>query len=73
MRDILNQKNEVTLFTRPRRFGKTLAQSMLCTFFEKEILPDGTVIDNSAYFKGKKSQIQEKNTQSIWGNILLFL
>lgn len=54
IRDILKQKNTVTLFTRPRRFGKTLAQSMLCTFFEKEILSDGTVLDNSGYFKGKK-------------------
>lgn len=54
IRDILAQRNEVTLFTRPRRFGKTLAQSMLCTFLEKEVLPDGTVIDNSRYFQGKK-------------------
>ena len=54
IRDILAQKNKVTLFTRPRRFGKTLAQSMLQAYFEKEILPDGTVIDNSKYFYGKK-------------------
>ena len=54
IRDILAQKNKVTLFTRPRRFGKTLAQSMLQAYFEKEILPDGTVIDNSKYFHGKK-------------------
>lgn len=54
IRDILMQKNKATLFTRPRRFGKTLTQSMLCTFFEKEILPDGTVLDNSHYFHGKK-------------------
>ncbi len=54
IRDMLAQKNTVTLFTRPRRFGKTLAQSMLKTFFEKEILPDGTVADNSIYFQGKK-------------------
>ena len=39
IRDILAQKSKVTLFTRPRRFGKTLAQSMLQTYFEKEILP----------------------------------
>jgi len=39
IRDILAQKNKVTLFTRPRRFGKTLAQSMLQAYFEKEILP----------------------------------
>ncbi len=54
IRDLLAQKNMVTLFTRPRRFGKTLAQSMLKTFFEKEILPDGTAADNSVYFQGKK-------------------
>ena len=54
IRDLLEQKNTVTLFTRPRRFGKTLAQTMLKTFFEKEILPDGTTADNSVYFQGKK-------------------
>ena len=52
--DLLARKNKVTLFTRPRRFGKTLAQSMIKTFFEKEILPDGTLADNSIYFQGKK-------------------
>ncbi len=54
IRDLLEQKNKVTLFTRPRRFGKTLAQTMLRTFFEEEIMPDGTVADNSKYFQGKK-------------------
>lgn len=54
IKDILEQKSMVTLFTRPRRSGKTLAQSMLKTFFEKEMLPDGTVADNSVYFQGKK-------------------
>ena len=54
IRDLLLHKNTVTLFTRPRRFGKTLAQSMLKTFFEMEILPDGTMADNSVYFQGKK-------------------
>ncbi len=54
IRDLLENKNTVTLFTRPRRFGKTLAQTMIKTFFEKEILPDGTVEDNSVYFQGKK-------------------
>ena len=54
IKDILEQGSIVTLFTRPRRFGKTLTQSMLKTFFEKEILPDGKAADNSIYFKGKK-------------------
>ena len=54
IQDLLAYKNKVTLFTRPRRFGKTLTQSMLKTFFEKEMLPGGAVADNSVYFQGKK-------------------
>ena len=54
IRDLLMQKSKVTLFTRPRRFGKTLAQSMLRTFFEEEVTSDGIVVDNSKYFTGKK-------------------
>ena len=52
--DLLTQKSKVTLFIRPRRFGKTLAQSMLRTFFEEEIDSDGKTVDNSRYFEGKK-------------------
>lgn len=36
IRDLLLQKSKVTLFTRPRRFGKTLAQTMLKTFLKKK-------------------------------------
>ena len=43
IRDIINQKAEVTLFTRPRRFGKTLNMSMLKNFFE--IGADSTLFD----------------------------
>lgn len=32
--DLVNANNAVTLFTRPRRFGKTLAMSMLESFFD---------------------------------------
>ncbi len=34
LEDLLRRNNEVTLFTRPRRFGKTLNMSMLKAFFE---------------------------------------
>ena len=34
IRDLLNDWSKVTLFTRPRRFGKSLNMSMLQTFFE---------------------------------------
>ncbi|MBR1627992.1 MAG: AAA family ATPase, partial [Lachnospiraceae bacterium] len=30
---VQNTRNKVTLFTRPRRFGKTLMMSMLANFF----------------------------------------
>lgn len=34
IRDLLNHWGEVNLFTRPRRFGKTLNMSMLKSFLE---------------------------------------
>lgn len=34
IKDLLDNKNEVTLITRPRRFGKTLAMRMLQEFFD---------------------------------------
>ncbi len=54
VRDIVKEGGKVTLFTRPRRFGKTLALSMLQTFFEEERDFDGRIIDKMPYFKGKK-------------------
>ncbi len=54
IKELLDSGGKVTLLTRPRRFGKTLALSMLRTFFEEEISPDGTRIDNSYYFSGCK-------------------
>jgi len=36
IKELLDNKGEVNLFTRPRRFGKTLTLSMLRYFFEKE-------------------------------------
>lgn len=44
VRDILDEQNQVILFTRPRRFGKTMALDMLRTFFEK------SEEDTSVYF-----------------------
>ena len=48
IKDILDQKALVTLFTRPRRFGKTLNMDMLRVFFE--ISEENT----SKYFRDKK-------------------
>lgn len=47
IRDFLNAMPMVSLFTRPRRFGKTLNMDMLRVFFEK------TPEDTSTYFKDK--------------------
>lgn len=34
IQDVLTNRGDVNLFTRPRRFGKTLNMSMLWSFFE---------------------------------------
>ncbi len=48
--DFLSAHSKVTLFTRPRRFGKTLNQSMFRRFFEDERNADGGKIDNGYIF-----------------------
>ncbi len=54
IRDVIEKGGKVTLFTRPRRFGKTLALSMLRTFFEAERDMEGNPADNRRYFEGMK-------------------
>lgn len=53
IKDLLDKGGAVNVFTRPRRFGKTLALSMIKTYFEKETDLQGDVTDNSHYFEGK--------------------
>ena len=52
IRDIIESNAKVTLFTRPRRFGKTLNQSMIRRFFEDEITMHGEKVDNRYLFDG---------------------
>lgn len=47
IKDFIDERPMVSLFTRPRRFGKTLNMDMLRTFFEK------TDEDTSVYFRDK--------------------
>lgn len=46
IKELLDKKGEVNLFTRPRRFGKTLNMSMMKCFFEK------AEADNANLFSG---------------------
>ena len=52
IKKLLESNAKVTLFTRPRRFGKTLNQSMIRRFLEDEITKYGESIDNSYLFDG---------------------
>lgn len=47
IKELIDEHSKVFLFTRPRRFGKTLTMDMVKTFFEKS---DG---DTSVYFEDK--------------------
>lgn len=46
-----NTNNKVTLFTRPRRFGKTLTMSMIESFFNIEKKKDSSVFDGLSIMK----------------------
>lgn len=48
IKDIIDDHSKVYLFTRPRRFGKTLTMDMVRTYFEK------TGTDTSEYFTDKR-------------------
>ena len=61
IKDFIDERPMVSLFTRPRRFGKTLNMDMLRVFFEK------TDDDTSVYFKGKKIWACGENYQAYQG------
>lgn len=65
LKEFIDSKPKVSLFTRPRRFGKTLAMDMLKTFFEV------SDTDTSKYFKNKRfgaaarsTVVSKENTRS---------
>ena len=61
IRDFLDERPMVSLFTRPRRFGKTLNMDMLRTFFEI------SEEDTSVYFRNKAIWKQGKAYQAYQG------
>ena len=54
IKKLIESRAKVTLFTRPRRFGKTLNQFMIRRFFEDEITEEGEEVDNGYLFDGLK-------------------
>lgn len=52
IQELLDKKGDINLFTRPRRFGKTLNMSMLQYFFEDARNRNGEKQDNSYLFEG---------------------
>ena len=64
IRDFLDERAKVSLFTRPRRFGKTLNMDMLRTFFEKSDQ------DTSVYFQDKKIWSCGQKYRDYQGNTL---
>ncbi len=54
IQSLIESRTMVTLFMRPRRFGKTLNQFMIRRFFEDERTRSGERIDNGYLFDGLK-------------------
>lgn len=54
IKELLDKKGDVNLFTRPRRFGKTLNMSMLQYFFEDMRDKHGLKKENGYLFEGMK-------------------
>ncbi|MBQ8037591.1 MAG: AAA family ATPase, partial [Proteobacteria bacterium] len=51
---LIEQNRNICVFTRPRRFGKTLMLRTLQTFFEYRLDDKGKPVDNRRYFEGLK-------------------
>ena len=67
IKELLDKKGAVNLFTRPRRFGKTLNMSMLQYFFEDAKNDKGEKLDNSYLFEGLKIMDMGENYLSHMG------
>ena len=61
IKEILDEKALVSLYTRPRAFGKTLNLDMIRTFFE---LSDD---DNTVYFRNKKIWLEGEEYRAYMG------
>lgn len=61
IKDLLDQRCEVMMFTRPRRFGKTTTMSMIRYFFDQENAADNAkLFDNLAIAKQGQNYLAEQ-------------
>ena len=67
IKEVLDKKGDVNLFTRPRRFGKTLNMSMLQYFFEDMRDDAGEKQDNTYLFDGLKIMQEDEKYLSHMG------
>lgn len=67
IKELLDKKGSVNLFTRPRRFGKTLSLSILQYFFEDVRDRKGEKKDNSSLFKGLNIMQAEESYTAYMG------
>lgn len=58
--DLLDKKSKVSLFTRPRRFGKTLNMSMIQRFFEKTEESNAYLFENLNIAKAGQKYMQHQ-------------
>ena len=54
IREFLRDGNQVIMYTRPRRFGKTLMLSTVRAFVEKAYDREGNLIDKRPFFEGRR-------------------
>ena len=54
IREFLRDANQVIMYTRPRRFGKTLMLSTIRAFVEKEYDWYGNLVDKRPFFEGRR-------------------
>ena len=65
IKELVNNWAKVNLFTRPRRFGKSLNMSMLKIFFE--------IGTEKIFFRGFRLQKNVLFAKNIWGNTRSYL
>ena len=68
LRELIDRGGKVNLFTRPRRFGKTLNLSMIRRFFENELKENGEKIENGYLFDGLTITESGKDYMTHQGN-----